>query len=953
VIPKSRFLLLAAAMVCTTPAVRAGDDPPLPADLDVVPRDAEMIVSVRVAKLWKSDLFKSYREMLGDNDDAVAAMFGYRPSDLDRVTVAVKGDDLVGILTTIKPTDRKAILKEFAPRAVVVKIGGVTCYRNEERWITLAFPDAHTTIAGPSYSVELHLRHGQAKPAKHTEAMKLAAKHDVVFVATDGESGFPGIEKVVPEAFAAVKPILKAKRGVVVADFDTGDPDLGEAASTLRLKGTFEYADEKATRAATAAVKEGWGLGLAALVKLKETWEKDGASFTDALNGPVLAAIKTLHGMAPVKIDEAAAAKNELVVAAQIRKPRDVGTLALCAAFQTMVRSFASDGSPPKPDPNLEKVARALLACSKDNDGLPPAAISAKDGKTPLLSWRVRILPYLGDEWKQLYGQFKLDEPWDSDHNIRLVMKMPKVFAPTADEEFATATTPFQVFTGPDTLFPGPKPKSLKDVTDGLANTILIAQATRPVPWTKPQDLEYSIDKPVPLIGANTHLCLSGPTAQVAFADGKVRVLHTPLKVCRDPNADVTGWGDGFDHAVLRSLITPAGGEKVDPDTPLQTPNKNPPAIPGGSPPGEFPLTLPKAPLSTGTQPATPAQVAARRKQDAQPNAGAKGPEGVVRAFYENIPSDKNPDKVLELFLSPDTPFTGISGGAGRDVIYTKPAKEMVAIAKKQATSPHVVDSLTVTTLGDSLASVAVQFHTAFVVCKGVFTLTREGGDWRIAACVWESRRPEPAKEPGAVAPVLPAGGVPKAPAPARPSTLPIAPNTPDKQPGRLFGPASDPSVAPTVPLPSSRNIEREDTPPGPRVRRAIPPNEALKPPRLDGTWYLISFEGDGKDVLGGDWNRTLTLDGDKFSLALGGKKYQSGTLTLADGKASPGKADLQVMVDGEIGVTTAAIFEIVADPDGDYLRWCQSYNGTARPTEFETKRGDGLDYSVWRRVQK
>src|SRR5437879_3096759 len=53
---------------------------------------------------------------------------------------------------------------------------------------------------------------------------------------------------------------------------------------------------------------------------------------------------------------------------------------------------------------------------------LPAAVVYGKDG-TPLLSWRVSLLPYI--EEQELYKQFKLDEPWDSPHNIRLLPHMP------------------------------------------------------------------------------------------------------------------------------------------------------------------------------------------------------------------------------------------------------------------------------------------------------------------------------------------------------------------------------------------------------------------------------------------------------------------------------------------------------------------------------------------------
>jgi hypothetical protein len=42
------------------------------------------------------------------------------------------------------------------------------------------------------------------------------------------------------------------------------------------------------------------------------------------------------------------------------------------------------------------------------------------------LSWRVQILPHLGEN--ALYERFQHDEPWDSPHNIRLLPLMPKIY---------------------------------------------------------------------------------------------------------------------------------------------------------------------------------------------------------------------------------------------------------------------------------------------------------------------------------------------------------------------------------------------------------------------------------------------------------------------------------------------------------------------------------------------
>jgi hypothetical protein len=46
----------------------------------------------------------------------------------------------------------------------------------------------------------------------------------------------------------------------------------------------------------------------------------------------------------------------------------------------------------------------------------------------PLLSWRVHLLPQLGQQ--TLYEQFHLDEPWDSEHNRTLIPKIPSIYRP-------------------------------------------------------------------------------------------------------------------------------------------------------------------------------------------------------------------------------------------------------------------------------------------------------------------------------------------------------------------------------------------------------------------------------------------------------------------------------------------------------------------------------------------
>ncbi|MHB8952968.1 MAG: DUF1559 family PulG-like putative transporter [Pirellulaceae bacterium] len=127
-----------------------------------------------------------------------------------------------------------------------------------------------------------------------------------------------------------------------------------------------------------------------------------------------------------------------------------------------------------------------------------PAAYQADDSGRPLLSWRVLILPFL--EQESLYREFRLDEPWDSDHNRKLVDRMPAVFRSPGSKADAGRTN-YLTVRGSNTVFPGKQAIGFADITDGTSNTIMVLEVSdeRAVEWTKPDDFPY--DESDPLAG--------------------------------------------------------------------------------------------------------------------------------------------------------------------------------------------------------------------------------------------------------------------------------------------------------------------------------------------------------------------------------------------------------------------------------------------------------------------
>lgn len=126
--------------------------------------------------------------------------------------------------------------------------------------------------------------------------------------------------------------------------------------------------------------------------------------------------------------------------------------------------------------------------------GVLPADIYAADG-TPLLSWRVHLLPYLGHE--ELYKKFKLDEPWDGPNNIKLLVPTPPGLFLPASAECGRGATIFLRPLGKGTAFDGKQNLKMKDIKS-VHDTIMFVEAVEAceVPWTKPADLPYDLDTP-------------------------------------------------------------------------------------------------------------------------------------------------------------------------------------------------------------------------------------------------------------------------------------------------------------------------------------------------------------------------------------------------------------------------------------------------------------------------
>ncbi|MBI3411099.1 MAG: DUF1559 domain-containing protein [Planctomycetes bacterium] len=201
---------------------------------------------------------------------------------------------------------------------------------------------------------------------------------------------------------------------------------------------------------------------------------------------------------------------------------------------------------------NLKQLGLAMHNFHSIYGKLPPQGFSGDvkfSNTKPLLSWRVAVLPFIEED--KLYREFKLNEAWDSPHNIKLLGRMPAVFQAVGGQPKKDGHTLLQVVTGPGTAYPTATATPIfpKSFPDGTSNTILIVEAAEPLQWTKPADFMIDVTKvtegSVPKLGG---FRLDGFFANLA--DGSVRFIERPR------TSDKT----------IRQAFNPADGMPFGPD---------------------------------------------------------------------------------------------------------------------------------------------------------------------------------------------------------------------------------------------------------------------------------------------------------------------------------------------------------------------------------------------------
>jgi len=189
------------------------------------------------------------------------------------------------------------------------------------------------------------------------------------------------------------------------------------------------------------------------------------------------------------------------------------------AAFVERIEKAVEAAGEYDPVEAMRQIGLAMHNFASDHNERFPALDGLGEQNSPNgLSWRVMLLPYLGED--ELFREFKLNEAWDSPANKKLLKKMPAVFG--KDEE---GRTRIHLITGLGAPFQNGQGLEIKKITDGTSNTIMLAEAgtDRADFWTKPRGLNYDASTPATTFGKLKD------TVQVVMCDASSR--QVPLNL--------------------------------------------------------------------------------------------------------------------------------------------------------------------------------------------------------------------------------------------------------------------------------------------------------------------------------------------------------------------------------------------------------------------------------------
>ncbi len=537
-------LTLNLSFICISKA-----DAQQPEDLKLVPGNAVAAVHMDLAKLWQSESMKEMRELLKKAGPKALIELEKRfvpdPLTVETVTGFVmfpknpgSPPELAFLISLKNPVEEKALFLSAMPDGETIKKDGITMVVKDGIGLILMNQGKLIAVGTPSILPTLGKN---TAPAKGDFARFL--KGDAAGLINAAIN----LEPIPKEVFAFAPPPFNS----IVNGIQYMEAGIA-VEKTIRLSTTITYEKEGQAKAALETIKGFAKMGLAQLEEPRKEVEKRVFPKDQVGANPLTDLPEFLAAMVGLAILNEAEnlLKNPPIILAgtslkadyttpQISSNALIPTSAIAIGMMlpavAKVREAAQRSSSMN---NLKQIGLAMHNYEATYTGFPAAAICDKKTGKPLLSWRVAILPFI--EQEALYKQFKLDEPWDSEHNLKLAKNMPKVYFHPKANKPGDNKTHYRLFYGKGAAFELDKSAKLQTFTDGTSNTLMVVEAEEPVVWTNPYDLAFDPTKALPKM-----LSIDGKFS-AAYGDGSVRTFKMPI-----------------DQEILKLLIQKSDGKPI------------------------------------------------------------------------------------------------------------------------------------------------------------------------------------------------------------------------------------------------------------------------------------------------------------------------------------------------------------------------------------------------------
>lgn len=542
---------LGLVIVLTAPIAGVmSNEPADPADVAVIG-----LASVRVSELWDAESLKPMREAIlakaSRTREQLKAAVGLDLAEVDRITLCLfkigSGDTEwkpapVYLIVPRKPINLESLAKSLRRTVSPPASKGAWAALPEFRVLNRGTITGASLIASADRIIcippmlnpldrdalesamvaKVVQRDGNRAAQLARENAVAAASFDVAelvrtYSSEPGGDGEGGEANGIPPA---LMPLAKAR----IASFSA------TLAKSLSLKAEISFASEEDA----AAGKAGAETALSQIGQWIEEYPLDPPVAGDR------AALKELQTFAVKLLSGAVVDQEDRRVTLSAERPMTGGVIqAMANSVGLIEESLARSQSAE----NLRLIVTTVHASANNREQGLIENICDDAGK-PLLSWRVRLLPHLGEE--ELYKQFRLNEAWDSEHNKKLIAKMPKVYALPTLKKSEAGQTFYQAFSGkkgavarPILQDGDPHGLSYSMITDGTYGTVLLVEAANAVPWTKPEDIPFDNEGELPKLGGH----FAGGF-NVLLCDGRVRFARSDV-----------------DPVALKAAITANGGE--------------------------------------------------------------------------------------------------------------------------------------------------------------------------------------------------------------------------------------------------------------------------------------------------------------------------------------------------------------------------------------------------------